>query len=183
MLNASPPNAYSENLARQQARPPQQTPQQIVDGLSDEELLALQSALIEEYREKHPELNEFELYIAAEVNQLLDSARRNGVFIPPQDAIEFGIEQFKKKFKKAIQSEQKKLAETEPAPMPFPEAAAVPQKNPATPQNKEVNRLALNMDLGGSPASVAKLSPDDIWNMPREQFLALDRKIRNQHHR
>lgn len=159
-----------------------QSPDQLVDGLSDEDLLALQTAIIEEYREKHPDLNEFELYIAAEVNNLLEEAKENGIFIPPKDAIEFGISQFRKKLNKAVSQERKKLTATEvvnSVPENLPQAI----KANAVPQAKEVNRMALNMDLNSSPTSVAKLSSEDIWNMPREQFLALDRKIRQQHYR
>ena len=134
-------------------------------------------SLVAEYREKHPELQDFELYIDAEVNHFLNESFQHGKNPSARDAIETGIARFQQKLQQATQRRQNN---TVPGNDPN---TSLQNANQTTGNAKNINRMALNMDLNASPVTVAKLTADDIWHMPQEQFEALERRISKQHYR
>ncbi|MEB3286172.1 MAG: hypothetical protein VKJ04_01580 [Vampirovibrionales bacterium] len=156
------------------SHPDSQTLRQLPDSVLEE----MHEALIDEYRKKHPQLGEFELYIAAEVNNVLDDAKRQGVSLQPREAIELGIFRFQQKF---TQAAKRQLTAIQKMPSVKNEPVNLNSQNATGQAQRNVQGLQ-NLDLSGAPVTFGKLTADDIWNMPEEQFQALDRKVRQKYY-
>lgn len=134
--------------------------------LSKEQQLLLdqQQQLIDEYRQKHADIVDFEDYIAAEVTKVIqETLNKEGRLLPEREAIEKGIDRFRAKMKKMMAQAEQDI------------------------KNQSMNRMALNLDVntGSSAAqkkSIDDLSAEEIWTMPREKFEAMDRKLTRQYY-
>lgn len=140
-----------------------QDPNAVLGGITQQAVqLAAQQmqneALINEYRSKNPDLVPYEKYVSVEVNEAMAAAAQEGKYLSPKDALEAGIASFRSKFQSGMDQAAKQN------------------------QAQEMGKNLLKLDLGSPTPPAGKLTPEQIWSMPQEQFEALEQRFNRQHY-
>ena len=111
--------------------------------------------LINEYKSKHPEMAQFERYIAQDVTEFIEEAFRQGRQPTKREAIEEGIKRFKSKFQTGV-SQLQQLQ-----------------------QSNNVQRLALNLDAGNGGQPQPQGLPDPS-TLSEADFYKAHQKLQQQ---
>ncbi len=133
--------------------------QQAIETIVETVIRQLEASpqLLAHYREKYPDLKDFEDYITIEIAHAIREACGTPENFPPLgDLIEQGVSRFNDKLKGITEREAQKLV------------------------GQQVNRRLMQLDLSNGVVGSKKLTPDDIWNMPSDRFAEYDQMLAKQ---
>lgn len=80
------------------------------DAVAEARALMQQELMINEYRQKNPDLVDYEPYISYEVSSYIAEQQRTGKQPTEREAMETGITRFKEKFQKRVENAQREAA-------------------------------------------------------------------------